>query len=187
MHGSSGVSGELGNYCDTSLCCTTIHYWFTKVGAFTHTCCLVHSTRPCRVPSVRLESQEWHWRMNNWWQCSMSVWHRVFAWLQQIWQVHMYESYHLYWWPTSTLERQKEVAYLHRGLASYISTWWSCTLQSYILLSIPPVIICEFSLRMLMNYMKNVAELLVHARTVDTRRSSLIFVECLGTRLYSNL
>ena len=44
------------------------------------------------------------------------------------------------------------------------------------------VIICGFSLRILMNYMK-VTETLVHAWTVDTKSSSPIFVKCLETRL----
>jgi len=37
------------------------------------------------------------------------------------------------------------------------------------------VIIYEFGLRTSMNYTENVAELLAHARTADTRRSSPIF------------
>jgi len=36
---------------------------------------------------------------------------------------------------------------------------------------------------MSMNYTDNVTELLAHAQAVDTRCSSLIFVEHLGTRL----
>jgi len=56
----------IGNYCDIettviilSPCCTTIHYWI--VGVYSSTCSLVRSTKLCRVPSVRLENQEWHW------------------------------------------------------------------------------------------------------------------------------
>jgi len=67
-----------------------------------------------------------------------------------------------------------EVADRHCGLASYVSTFCSYTLQSYIL-SILCLIIRKFSLRISMNYTENVAELLAHARTVDTRCSSLIF------------
>ena len=48
-----GFSGELGNYCDTSLCCTTVHYCIMRV--VTSTCSLVRSTKPCPVLSV------WHW------------------------------------------------------------------------------------------------------------------------------
>ena len=71
MRGSPGYSGELGNYCDTSPCCMTVHYWIMEVVTCSYTCSLVPSTKLCHVPSVRLESQEWHWRTNNWWQYSI--------------------------------------------------------------------------------------------------------------------
>ena len=57
---SPGFSGEPGNFCDNSLCFTTIHYWITGVG--TSRCSSVCSEKPRCVPSIRLESQEWHWR-----------------------------------------------------------------------------------------------------------------------------
>ena len=44
-------------------------------------------------------------------------------------------------------------------------------------------VICKFSLRISMNYKKNVAEQLAPVRTVDTRCSSVTFVEHLGMRL----
>jgi len=31
MRDSPGFSGELGNYCDTSPCCMTVHYWIMGV------------------------------------------------------------------------------------------------------------------------------------------------------------
>ena len=60
-HSSPGFSGEPGNFGGTSPCFRTIHYWIT--GVVTSRCSSVCSTKPCCVPSVRLESQEWHWRM----------------------------------------------------------------------------------------------------------------------------
>ena len=54
--GSPCFSGELGNYCDTSPCCKNTHYWIT--GVVTSWRSSVHSTKPCGVPSVRLEGQE---------------------------------------------------------------------------------------------------------------------------------
>ena len=55
---------------------------------------------------------------------------------QQIWQIHMYEFYHLYSCLASTLERQKR----HIAIMDLqaVSTWCSCTLQLYILLNISP-------------------------------------------------
>ena len=60
MRGSPGFCGELGNYCyTTSPCCTTVHYWNTgDVYIYKTQLC---STKPCRTPSVRSESQEWCW------------------------------------------------------------------------------------------------------------------------------
>ena len=55
----------------------------------------------------------------------------------------------------------------------------SCTLSKVVKPGMPVflcVIICMFSLRISMSYMENVMELLVRARTVDTRHSSLIFL-----------
>ena len=57
MSGSPGFSEELGNYCDTSLSCMIVYYWI--MGVVTWTCSPVCSTKPRRVPSVRLENQEW--------------------------------------------------------------------------------------------------------------------------------
>ena len=74
---------------------------------------------------------------------------------------------------------------------SGISPSWTCKLRLYMvqlriaIAYIPNVIICKFRLCISMNYMENVAELLTHARTVDTKRSSLIFVKRLGMRLCS--
>ena len=55
-----------------------------------------------------------------------------------------------------------EVAYCHRRLASYISTWCSCTLQSYSCRLFVRAIICKFRLHLSLNCMEDVAELLVH-------------------------
>ena len=131
--------GELGNYCDTSLCCITIHYWITGVVTCAHTIIqpslLVHSSKLCHVPSVRLESQEWHWRMNNCWQYSTSIW-----------QGHVCiatDRYSKYTCISLTVcirashsFQKAEAAYHHCGHASYIFTWCNCTLQLYIFLNI---------------------------------------------------
>ena len=52
MCGSPGFWGELGNYCDTSPCYTTVHYWITRV--VPSTCSLVHSTKVCHVTSGKV-------------------------------------------------------------------------------------------------------------------------------------
>jgi len=101
---------------------------------------------------------------------------------RQIRQVHMYEFLPFVFVPHIHFGKA-EMAYRHHGLASYVSTCCSCTLQSYILPNISPCYYLKFRLRISMNYMESVAELLTHARTVDTRCSSPIFVKCLGMRL----
>ena len=57
-------------------------------------------------------------------------------------------------------------------LASDGSAWCSCTLESYI---IPNTSLCYYCERMTVNDTEKVMELLAHARTVDTRHSSLFF------------
>ena len=135
MSGSPGFSEELGNYCDTSPCCMTIHYWFTGVN--TSTCSLVRSTKPSRVPSVRLESQEWHWRPNNWWQYSTSIQQGRVCMATDRYGKHTCINLPFVFMPCIHFGKA-EVAYHHRGLASYVFTWCSCTLQSYILPNISP-------------------------------------------------
>ena len=56
---------------------------------------------------------------------------------RQIWQVHMHESYCLYFVPYIHFGKA-ESAYRHHRHASYGSAWCSCTLQSYILPNISP-------------------------------------------------
>ena len=135
MRGSPGYSGELGNYCDTSLCCMTVHYWIMGVVTCAHTYSLVSSTKLCHVPSVRLESQEWYWRTNNCWQYNTSI--------QQGHVCIATDRYSKYTWISLTVyvrashpPWKAEAAYHHCGRASYISTWCNCTLQLYIFLNI---------------------------------------------------
>jgi len=106
QRGFLGFWGELGNYCDTNLCCMTVHYWITGVITFQNS--PVCSTKLCCVPSVWLESQEWHWRTNNWWQYSMFVWQgRVRMATNGYSRYTCMSSYRLYLCLASTLERQK--------------------------------------------------------------------------------
>ena len=123
MHGFPGFPGKLGNYHDTSPCCMTVHYWIT--GVITSTCSLVRSRKPCCMSSVRLESQEWHWRTDNWWQYNMSIQQGRVCMVQQ---VHMYEFLLFEFVPHIHFRK----AYHHCGLASYISTWCSCTHCTYL-------------------------------------------------------
>ena len=171
MCGFPGFSGELGNYCDTSPCCMTVRYWIT--GVVTSWRSSVRSTKLYRVPSVRLESQEWHWRTNNWSQYRTFMARTCLYGCQQIRQVHMYESYHLYSCLTSTLERQKwhiSITDLQTMVLHSVATLWNCIFYWIFLF----VNIHESRLSILTNYMEIVAELLAHARTVDTRLSSPI-------------
>ena len=92
---------------------------------------------------------------------------------QQIRQVHMYESYHLYSCLTSTLERQKRhitIADLQAKFLRGVAAHCDCIFYQIFL----RIIICKFSLHISMNYTENIAELLVQAQKVDTRHS-LIF------------
>ena len=123
--------------------------------------------------------------MNNWWQYNTSIRQGCVCMVTDRREVHMYEFLPFVLVPRIHFGKA-EMAYCHRGLASYVSTWCSCTLQSYILPNISPGYYLQFRLRISMNYTENVAELLVHARTVDTRCSSPIFVKCLGMRLQWN-
>jgi len=89
------------NYRDTSPCCKTVHYWIT--GVVTSWCISVRSTKLYRVPSVRLQSQEWHWRTNNWCQ------YRTFMARTCLYCYQQARKYIccLYLCLTSTLESQK--------------------------------------------------------------------------------
>ena len=95
--------------------------------------------------------------------------------IPQIRQVHMYESYGLYSYLASTLERQKQHIAIADLQATFVHDAAHCNRIFYRIFL--RVIICKFSLRILMKYTDNIAELLAHARTVDTRLSSPIFVK----------
>ena len=169
------------NYCDTSSCCTTIHYWIT--GVVTCTRCLVHSTKtkPCRVPLVRLESQKWHWRTNNWWQYSTSIRQGRIEWLPTD-----MASTHVWVLPFVFIPcihfGKAEAAYRHRGLASYVCTWCSCVLQLYI----SPCYYLQVQV-MYLNELYGKCSGTAHScPNSGYQRSSLIFVKCLGMRLWSD-
>jgi len=122
MCGFPGFSGELGNYCDTSPCCMTIRYWIT--GVVTSWRSSVHSTKLYRVPSVRLESQEWHWRTNNWCQ------YRTFMARTCLYCYQLATYVYLLFVFVSHIHFGKaEMAYHHHGLASYSSARCSYTLE----------------------------------------------------------
>ena len=76
--------------------------------------------------SQRLESQEWPWRTNNWWQYTSIQQLRMCLYgYQQTRQVHMYEFLLFVFMPHIHFGKA-EMAYCHCGLASYVSTWCSC-------------------------------------------------------------
>ena len=98
-------------------------------------------------------------------------------------QVRMYDSYHLYSCLVSTLERQKgyiTIADLQATFQCCVAAHCNCIFLWIFL----HVTIRKFGLHISMNYTENIVESFVHARAVDTRYSSLIFVEHLGTRLH---
>ena len=137
MHGSPGFSGEHGNYCDTSPCFTTAHYWI--MGVITSRSSSVRSTKLYRMPSVRLESQEWHWRTNNSNTARLYSKH-VFVWLPTdtaARQVYTYELLPFVFVPRIHFGKAEE-AYRYPELASYGSAWCSYSLESYILPNISP-------------------------------------------------
>ena len=148
-------SGELGNFCDTSPCYTTVHYWITRV--VTSTCSLVHSTKVCHVSSGKVRKPRTALKDEQ----LMAVQHVYTArtclyGYRQIQQVDMCESYRLCLCLTSTLERQRwhititdlQATFLH-GVAAHCNRifYQNSSLCYYI---------CEFSLRISINYTENV-------------------------------
>ena len=166
-----GFCGELGNYCDTSPCCTTVHdrsrYIYMQLNKAV-SCALGKIGKP----GMALKGTQ-----------LMAIQHVYTArtclyGYQQIQQVHEF-------FPFAFVPRihfgKAEVA---SRLASYVPTWCSCTLQSYILPNIP-----WYYLQVQVMYhdelYRECSGLLADAWIVDTRCSSPIFVECLETRLES--
>ena len=128
----------------------------------------VRSTKPCRVPSVRLESQKWHWRTNSWWRYSTFILARTFVWLLMDTASHCYE---FLLFASMRCASQP----LRKGWSGgHDSAWCSYSLLVYFT-EYFCVIICEFSLRISMNYTENIMVLLTHVQTMDTRCSSPIF------------
>ena len=86
-------------------------------------------------------------------------------------------SYRLYLWLASTLERQKwhiAIPNLQATVLHSVATHWNRIFYRIFL----RVIIYEFSLRILMNYMENVAGMLAHVQTVDIRCCSHFSSAC---------
>ena len=161
MRGSPGFSGELGNYCDTSLCCTTVYYWI--MGVVTSTCkamsCALGIVGKSRI--VLKDDQ------------LMAIKHVYTArmCLYGYRQIRQVPGTHVWVFPFVF------IPHIHFGKAE--ATYCNCIPYRIFLRAV----ICKFSIRISMNYMEDIAELLAHAQTVDTRSTSPIFVERLGTGL----
>jgi len=85
----------------------------------------VRSTKPCRVPSVRLKSQKWHWRTNSWWRYSTFILARTFVWLLMDMASHCYEFL-----PFASMSRASQP--LWKGWSgSHDSAQCSCSLLVY--------------------------------------------------------
>ena len=134
MRSSPGFSGKLGKYCDTSPGCRTVHYWI--MGIVMSACSPVPSTKPCHVPSVRLESQRMAPKNKQLMAIVYStsiVWQRTcFVWLpMDTASTHLpYEFLLSAFMPRIHFGKPK-AAYRYHWLAHCISTQCSCTLQSY--------------------------------------------------------
>ena len=100
------------------------------MGVMTCRCNSICSTKPCRLPSIRLESQMQHVYNGK----------DVFVWLltdaARLLQ-HMHEFLLFVSVPRIHFGKS-EAAYCHNRHASYGSAWCSCTLQSHILPNISP-------------------------------------------------
>jgi len=124
MHGFPGFLENLEtSYCDTSPCYMTVHYWITGVVTSWHSS--VRSTKLYGVPSVRLESQEWHWRTNNWCQYRTFMARTCLYCYQQA-RMCICCSYSCL---TSTLERQKwyvTIMDLWATVLHSVATHWNC-------------------------------------------------------------
>ena len=129
MCGSPSFFWELGNCCDTSPCCMTIHYWIT--GVVTSICSPVPSTKPCHVPSERLEAKN-----DTEGQTTDDIYGKeVFC-----MATNGYGKYTCTVCNRASHPRWKaEAAYCHLRLASYGSTRCSYTLPLYIL---PNISLC---------------------------------------------
>ena len=99
--------------------------------------CLVHSTKLCRVPLVRLGNQEWPEERTTDGNTAHVYGKNVFVWLPTDTASTQYELLPFVF--ISCIHFGKiEVAYRHHGPASYGSAWCSCTLESHILPNISP-------------------------------------------------
>jgi len=74
------------------------------------------STKPCHVPSVRLESQNWCGRTNNWWHTAHLYSNDVFAWLPKDTASNTIQIRASLWKGRSGISPSQ---------TSYISTWCS--------------------------------------------------------------
>jgi len=126
-------SGELGNYCDTSLCCTTVHYTESRN---LHPAYFVQQIVSCAlgkggIPRMAPKDEQ-----------LIAIQH-VYTAKMFLWLPTDAESTHvcilLFVFVPHIHFGKEEMAYCHCGLAGYISAWCSCTLQLYIL---PNISLC---------------------------------------------
>ena len=133
MCGSPGLSGELGNYCDTStLPNHKGRYNYMQPSLF-NKC----SINPCCAPLVRLEAKNGTEGRKTDGNTARLYSKDAFVWLPtdtastHVWVLPFVFVPHIHFGKAGA-------AYRHHGLASYVSTSCSCTLQSYIFLNISP-------------------------------------------------
>ena len=164
----------LGNLETTvyySPCSMTVHYWITGVITSTgRNKAVLYAFGEVGQPEMVLKDEQ-----------LMAIQHvimeRTCLYVQRILQVAMW-SYHLYSCLASTLKRQKQHITSQTRPSHHRSARCSCTLQWHISRNI--------SLYYLLVQLTCLNELYgecnrtVHARTVDTRHSSLIFLSSWG-------